>query len=441
MRRELTINRLGAQGDGVAETPEGPVYIPFTLPGERVAAEVEKGRGSAPEILTASPQRTPPICRHFGVCGGCALQHLEPGAYLAWKRERVVDALRMEGIEAAVEPVRAFAPHTRRRAAFAAVKAAGGLTFGYRRAQSHEVIDLQECPLLLPGFEAALPAIRAVVDALLPAGEARVTVTACDNGLDVDIDAAKGKLRPFTSAHGKMAEAAAIIRLTAGGDPLLTMAAPQLSLSGSLVQPPPRAFLQASAMAETAMGEIALDALGKARKAADLFCGLGTFSFALARRASVTAVENDRALLGALDAAIRRTQGIKPIRTLPRDLMREPLSAAELNAFDAVLFDPPRAGALAQANALAKSRVPLVIAVSCNPASFTRDARALIDGGYKLQRVVPIDQFVFSAHVELVAILTRAGNNKGWSPLLPWGEGWGEGGGAGDRYNPSPGAC
>jgi 23S rRNA (uracil1939-C5)-methyltransferase len=407
MRREFTISRLGAQGDGIAETLEGPVYVPFTLQGERVAAEVEQGRGTPVEILAPSPQRAAPICRHFGVCGGCALQHLERGAYLAWKRERVLDALRMEGIEAPVEPVRAFAPHTRRRAAFAAIKTAGGLSFGYCRAQSHEVIDLRECPLLLPAFEAALPAIRALVDALLPPGEARVTVTACDNGLDVDIDAAKGKLRPFTSVHGRAAEAAGVIRLTAAGDPLLTMAAPQLSLSGGIVQPPPRAFLQASAAAEAVMAEIALDALGKARKAADLFCGLGTFSFALARRASVTAVENDRALLGALDTAIRRTQGIKPIRTLPRDLMREPLSAAELNAFDAVLFDPPRAGALAQASALAKSRVPLVIAVSCNPASFARDARALMDRGYVVRRVVPIDQFVFSAHVELVAILAR----------------------------------
>lgn len=407
MRLELTISHLGAQGDGVAETAEGPVYVPFTLGGERVAVDGDKGRGSAIEILTRSPDRAAPICRHFGVCGGCSLQHLEWNAYLQWKRQRVVDALRMEGIDTPVEPVRVFGPHRRRRAAFAAVQSAGGLAFGYRRAQSHDIVDLAECPLLLPRFEALLPVLRNLVDALLPSGEARIKVTACDNGFDVDIEKMLGKLRPFTSAHGKTAETAGIIRLTAGSDPLFSIAAPRVSLAGVSVEPPPGAFLQASSEAEAAMTNLAIEALGRARKVADLFCGLGTFSFAIARRASVTAVENDRTLLLALDAASRRAQGLKPIRALARDLMREPLSPAELNAFDAVLFDPPRAGALAQANALAKSRVPKLVAMSCNPASFARDAAVLIGGGYRLDRVVPVDQFVFSAHVELVAIFAR----------------------------------
>jgi 23S rRNA (uracil1939-C5)-methyltransferase len=407
MRLELTIDRLGAQGDGIAETGDGLVYVPFALSGEHIVADVERGRGSVLEILTRSPERTEPICRHFGVCGGCALQHLERNAYLEWKRQRVVDALRMERIDTPIEPVRAFGPHTRRRAAFAAIKLASGLSFGYRRAQSHDIVDLRECPLLLPRFEAALPALRGLVDALLPSGEARVTVTACDNGLDVDMEKPLGKLRPFTATHGKAAEAAGIVRLTAGGDSLFSIAAPRVNLAGVAVEPPPGAFLQASGEAEIAMTDIAMEALGKARKVADLFCGLGTFSFAMARRATVTALENDRALLLALDAASRRAQGIKPIKTLARDLMREPLSPAELNAFDVVLFDPPRAGALAQSSTLAKSRVPKVIAMSCNPASFARDARMLIDGGYTLERVAPIDQFVFSAHVELVAIFKR----------------------------------
>lgn len=407
MRLELGIDRLGAQGDGIAETAEGPVYVPFALPGESVAAEVERGRASAVEILTRSPQRATPICQHFGVCGGCALQHLEWNAYLEWKRQRIVDALRSEGVDAPVEPVRAFGPHTRRRAAFAAVKTGGALAFGFRRAQSHDIVDLLECPVLLPRLEAALSSLRSLVDTLLPSGEARVTATVCDNGLDIDIQRTLGKLRPFTSAHGKAAEAAGIVRLTAGGDPLFSIAPPRITLAGVAVELPPGAFLQASSEAEAAMTAIAMEALGKARKVADLFCGLGTFSFAMARRASVTAVENDRPLLLAMDAAARRAEGLKPIRALGRDLIREPLSAAELNAFDAVLLDPPRAGALAQASALAKSRVPKVIAMSCNPVSFARDARALIGGGYVLQRVAPIDQFVFSAHVELVAVFSR----------------------------------
>lgn len=407
MRLELGIDRLGAQGDGIAETAEGPVYVPFALPGESVAAEVERGRASAVEILTRSPQRATPICQHFGVCGGCALQHLEWNAYLEWKRQRIVDALRSEGLDAPVEPVRAFGPHTRRRAAFAAVKTGSALAFGFRRAQSHDIVDLLECPVLLPRFEAALSSLRNLVDTLLPAGEARVTATVCDNGLDIDIERTLGKLRPFTSAHGKAAEAAGIVRLTAGGDPLFSIAPPRITLAGIAVELVPDAFLQASSEAEAAMTAIAMEALGKARKVADLFSGLGTFSFAMARRASVTAVENDRPLLLAMDAAARRAEGLKPIRALGRDLIREPLSAAELNAFDAVLLDPPRAGALAQASALARSRVPKVIAMSCNPASFARDARALIGGGYVLQRVAPIDQFVFSPHVELVAVFSR----------------------------------
>jgi 23S rRNA (uracil1939-C5)-methyltransferase len=407
LHRELTISHLGAQGDGIAETADGPVFVPFTLGGERITADVDRDRGSAVEILIRSADRVAPICRHFGVCGGCALQHLEWNAYLEWKRQRVADVLRSEGIETPVEPVRAFGPHTRRRAAFAAVKSPDGLAFGYRRAQSHDIVDLAECPLLLPRFEAALPALRGLIDALLPSGEARITATLCDNGIDVEIGMVLGRLRRFTTAHGGAADAAGIIRLTAAGDPLFSIAAPRITLAGVAVEPPPGAFLQASGEAEAAMAGIATDALGKARRVADLFCGLGTFSFAMARRASVTAVENNRPMLLALDAAARRAQGIKPIRTLARDLMREPLSAAELGAFDAVLFDPPRAGALAQAGALAKSRVPTLIAISCNPASFARDARLLLDGGYLLERVVPIDQFVFSAHVELVAIFRR----------------------------------
>ena len=406
MRHELTIDRLGTQGDGIAETGDGPAFVPFTLPGERVVADVEKGRGTLIDLLLRSPERVEPICRHFGICGGCAVQHLDRSAYLEWKRQRVVDALRMEGIDTEVEPVRAFGPHTRRRAAFAAIKAPGGLVFGYRRAQSHDIVALAECPVLLPRIEAALPALRNLVDMLLPAGEARITVTACDNGIDVDIEKLLGKLRPFTSGHGIAAEAAGIIRLTAAGDPFFSIAAPRVNLAGVDVELPPGAFLQASSEAETAMAEIAMEALGKARKVADLFCGLGTFSFAMARRASVTAVENNRALLLALGGAVRRARGIKPITLLARDLMREPLAAPELK-FDAVLFDPPRAGALAQAAALARSRVPKVMAMSCNPASFARDARTLLDGGYELSRVVPIDQFVFSAHIELVAVFAR----------------------------------
>jgi 23S rRNA (uracil1939-C5)-methyltransferase len=232
-------------------------------------------------------------------------------------------------------------------------------------------------------------------------------VTACDNGLDVNIDTAKTGFRRMTPAIGKAAEASGVIRITIGNDPVFSAAAPKVTIAGAAVEVPPGAFLQACAEAEAAMAAIAAETVGKARKVADLYSGLGAFSFALARKAAVTAIELDRRLLAALAAGARATQGLKPIRTLARDLAREPLSPTELNGFDAVLFDPPRAGASAQARALAKSRVRTIVAVSCNPASFAKDARILIEGGYAMERLVPIDQFVYSAHIELVAAFSR----------------------------------
>jgi 23S rRNA (uracil1939-C5)-methyltransferase len=413
MLRELTVAHLGNQGDGIAETESGAVYLPFTLPGERIIAEVEGSRGRLVSVEEAAPERIAPICRHFGECGGCALQHLDRQPYLDWKRQRVIAALSMEGIDAPVEPVLAVGAHTRRRATFSALRVKGApLLLGFRKAQSHDLIDIGECPVLLPASETSLLGVRRLLDDLLPAGEARILVTACDNGLDLNIETAPNPLRPLTPAIAHAAEALGIVRITLGEDPVLTTATPWVTCGDVPVDLPPRAFLQASADAEAAMAAIAVEALGKARKVADLFCGLGAFSFALARKAAVTAIEIDRRLIAALELAARHAQGLKPIRTLVRDLMREPLSPPELKDFDAVLFDPPRAGAIAQAKTLAKAEVPVVIAVSCNPASFAKDARALIDGGYSLGRVVPVDQFTYSSHVELVAVFERTRRRK-----------------------------
>ncbi len=233
-------------------------------------------------------------------------------------------------------------------------------------------------------------------------------MTVCDNGFDVNIDGVKGRLRPMTPDLSRAAEAAGIIRITEASDPLFSIAAPKLTFAGVSVNLPPGTFLQASGEAECAMAEIAAAAIGKARKIADLYSGLGAFTFGLARNASVTAVELEKSLLAALATAARHAQGLKPIETLARNLAKEPLSPPELNAFDAVLFDPPRAGAIAQAKALAKSRVRKVVAISCNPVSFAKDARALLDGGYRLTHVSPIDQFVYSPHIELAAAFSRS---------------------------------
>lgn len=407
MRLEAKIDRLGAQGDGIAETASGPVYIPFTLPGERVTAEVNGTRGAAAEIIEPSPHRTAPICRHFGECGGCALQHMEQREYLDWKRQSVENALRAEGLEAAVDPVRAIAPHSRRRATFTAVKNGSMLKFGFRRPLSHDVIDLAESPILTPPLEAAIPALRDICSGLLSSGEARVLVTACDDGLDMLIEPDGKQRAMLTPALAAAAKAAGIVRIAWRKDMLLSTGPARVTLSGVAVDLPPGAFLQAVREAEEVMAALVLDGIGKARRCADLFCGLGTFTFALARGSAVTAVESDAALLQALAAAARRASGLKPVIALRRDLMREPLSPTELKAFDAVVFDPPRAGALAQAQAIAKSQVRRVVAVSCIAATFARDARALIEGGYRLHKVTPVDQFVFSPHVEIVAVLAR----------------------------------
>jgi len=407
VRRELRIDRLGSRGDGIAKTDDGPVYIPFALPGETVLADVEGERGLLIEILNASPDRQPPPCRHFGACGGCSVQHLAMQPYLDWKRNRITEALSLEGIACEPEPVRVFGPHTRRRAVFAAERSGRDVRLGFRRASSHDLIAIEECPVLLPSLETALPVIAEALREILPDGKARIQATMCDNGLDLNIENSGKKLGPITRELGRIVENYRIVRITDGDDPLLTIETPKITLCGAEVDLPPQAFLQACAEAEAAIAEIAIKAAGKAKKIADLFCGLGAFTFALAQKARVTAVEIDKTLLGALAIAARRAKGRKPITTLARNLALEPLSFMELNAFDAVLFDPPRAGALPQARALAKSRVPTVIAVSCNPATFAKDARALIDGGYRLKQITPIDQFVFSGHVELVAVFNK----------------------------------
>jgi 23S rRNA (uracil1939-C5)-methyltransferase len=407
VRVEAEIARLGAQGDGVAEIGGAPVYFPFTLPGERILAEVDGERGALLDILQPSPDRIAPVCRHFGACGGCALQHLETGRYRDWKRDRVIEALAQQRIATDVEPTLAFPAHSRRRAALTAVRSGREVLFGFRRALSHRVIDIAECPILMPRLEAALPPLRAICTALLSAGEARLIVTACDGGLDVLIEP-DGKQRAALAPQIAIAaQAAGILRLAWRSDILFSSDPARVTLSGVAVGLPPAAFLQAVPEAEQAMTALVCEGVGKPRKTVDLFCGLGTFTFALARRSAVTAAESDASLLAALSAASRHAPGLKPITTLRRDLMREPLSWQELNAFDAVVFDPPRAGALAQAAALARSKVPRVVAVSCNPATFARDARALTDGGYRLTRVVPVDQFVYSPHVELVAWFSR----------------------------------
>jgi 23S rRNA (uracil1939-C5)-methyltransferase len=409
MEREVEIARLGAQGDGVAEGSDGPLYVPFALPGERVRVELAPGddRAELLAVLRPSPDRVEPVCPHFGVCGGCALQHLAEGAYLQWKREKVAGALRSRGLDAEVEPVRPVPLGSRRRAALALAREKSGTVLGYRRARSHELVDIAVCPVLTPGIVARLSKLRTAVAPLAGARrEARVGIAETLSGLDIVLEGARPKEDVLAVFAGEAASLG-VARLTCEGESIGPVAAPEIELSGVAVKLPPGAFLQASGEAEAVMAGLVREGVGDARRIADLFAGLGTFTFALARQAAVDAFEADEAALEALAGAWRKTQGVKPVKTFRRDLFRAPLSAKELHAHDAVVFDPPRAGASAQAAMLAKSEVARLVAVSCDPGTLARDLRILVDGGYRITRVAPIDQFLFSPHVEIVAHLER----------------------------------
>ncbi len=411
MELEVRIERLGAKGEGVAEGPDGPLFVPFTLPGELVRVAVEPGNDHAGliEILAASPDRIEPVCPHFGSCGGCALQHLEGGAYLRWKREQLIAALKSRGLDAEVEPMRPVPLGSRRRAGLALGRGKAGLALGYRRARSHALIDIAVCPVLSPRIAASLPKLKEALAPLLGGkreAKVGVTETGSGSGLDIVVEGIEPKPASLGAFAGKAASLG-VARLTANGESIAPGGPPEIDLSGARVRLPAGAFLQASGAAEAVLVELVCQGVSGAKRVADLFAGLGTFTFALARDAAVDAFEEDEAALHALAEAARKTPKLKPVRTFARDLFRAPLSPKELQVYDAVVFDPPRAGAAAQAEALAKSSVKKLVAVSCNPGTLARDLRLLVDGGYRITRIVPVDQFLFSPHIEIVAHLER----------------------------------
>ncbi len=409
----VDIDRLGAHGDGIAEYGDGAaLYVPFALPGERVevASTDKPERARLVAIGRASPQRVAPPCPYFGRCGGCAMQHLEWAAYLEWKRSIVVSALANHGLDLEVSPVRSVGEGARRRAVLTAQRNRAGVRLGFHEAGSHDLVDIESCVVLDPGIVALLPRLRELLkDAMEAGGETRVHVLQAMHGADVDLSQSIVPLTPKNRA--RLAEHAArlgLVRLSVDRDPLYQSGRPEIETGGVRISPPPAAFLQASEEAERIMGEHAAGALrGKVRQIADLFCGVGALSFVLARRAKVLAVDNDGPAIEALEEARRYAQGLRPVEPRLRDLFREPLSRKELEPFDAVVFDPPRAGAKAQAEMLAKSKVPTVVAVSCSPPTLARDLRILVDGGYRIEAVMPVDQFVYASHVEVVVVLRR----------------------------------
>ncbi|GHD05908.1 class I SAM-dependent RNA methyltransferase [Tianweitania populi] len=408
MSTQYRINHLGAQGDGIANTERGPVYIPFTLPDETVTAAVNKDRGDLIAIQEPAANRVEPPCRHFGTCGGCQLQHMAMPDYLAWKRNKVVQALKSQALTPEVGDIIPCAPHSRRRVTLALRKVEAGMLLGYNRHLSHEIIDIVECPISVPPIVEALESLRAVARLSCSTNKPfRMTVTATAAGLDVALlesgkldDAARKTIADFALANR-------FARVSVDGEIIVEPTKPQVSMGASVVTVPPGGFLQAVASAEGAMAALVLDHIGKSKRVADLFAGSGAFSLRLAARAEVHAVEGDAAPLAALDRAFRFTPGLKRVTTEKRDLFERPLTTKELDRFDAVVFDPPRAGAEFLCKQLAKSQVPKVAAVSCNPLTLARDLAILTAGGYRITSVTPVDQFLWSSHVEAVALLEK----------------------------------
>lgn len=412
MTERLAIAYLGHRGDGVADTPDGPVYVPCTLPGETVTVEAVAGHPDRRRLLTvdqASPARIGAICPHFGVCGGCAVQHWSAHEYRVWKRGLVVETLAQQHLEAPVDNLVDAHGEGRRRAVLHARRSGGRdvLQVGFAAARAHHVVPIDRCPVLTPSLGRAIPIAWRLAEALQPVRKPLdIQVTATDVGLDVDVRGS-GPLPPERAAElTRIAAEEHLARLTRHGELLAQGAPPTVRMGRATVPLPPGAFLQATSAGEEALAGLALAHVEDARRVADLFCGVGPFALRIAEKAPVTAIDADVAAIEALRRAVG-TPGLKPIATTARDLFRRPLQADELVAYQAVVFDPPRQGAKAQVAELARSKVPRIVAVSCNPATFARDARALVEGGYRIERVTPVDQFRYSAHVEVVALFAR----------------------------------
>jgi 23S rRNA (uracil1939-C5)-methyltransferase len=407
----LTIDRLGAGGDGIALDDAGQMFIAGTLAGEVVAVKAnprDRRRPILDHIITPSLDRVNPPCPHFGACGGCALQFMTPEAVLAWKQSVVKDALWMRGIDHDVATAPLIAPGDRRRFVLKAVKQSGKMIVGFNRRGAHDVIDIDRCLLLTPGLNAMIATLRTHLGPLLPERAwAKIHGTHCSTGIDIAIESDRTLAAIGLPRLTDLLHQLGVLRLTWNGTLIAAAEIPRIDIGGHAVEVPPKAFLQASQTGEHLLIERVLQMIGPAKRVADLFCGVGTFSLPAARKAQISAFDSQADAIAALNQAARHASGLKPVKAVSRDLFRAPLTPEELNSFDAVIIDPPRAGADAQMRHLAASTVGTIAAVSCDPGTFARDARILIDGGFDLRSVEIIDQFVWSTHIEMIAYFTR----------------------------------
>jgi 23S rRNA (uracil1939-C5)-methyltransferase len=407
----LVIDHVGHFGDGVALVDGDDVYVPYTLPGEtvEVASAGHPDRRRLLNVAEASPQRIAPFCPHFGVCGGCAIQHWDAESYRAWKRNLVVETFALARLDCEVAPlIDAHGAGRRRITLHARLGSHEVLKVGFAAAGSHDIIPVDRCPILDAGLAGALEAAWALAEPLQPTGKPLdIQITATEGGLDVDIRGSGPLKAQLVAALARVAEKHRLARLTRHGELVLLRNAPIMTIGPARVTLPPGSFLQATAAGEEVLAGLVAAHCGRAKIIADLFCGVGPFALRLAQHARVSAFDGEANAVSALQKAASATPGLKPVKAETRDLFRRPLVPQELRDYDAIVFDPPRQGALAQAKQLAASAVPVVVAVSCNAATFARDARLLVDGGYKCDVVTPVDQFRHTPHVELVARFWR----------------------------------
>jgi 23S rRNA (uracil1939-C5)-methyltransferase len=413
----LVIDHVGHLGDGVALAEGQTVYVPYTLGGETVEVAPVPGhhpdRRSLLQVEHASPERITPFCPHFGICGGCAIQHWETDRYRAWKRDLVVATLAqakiLAGLACDVHPlIDAHGRGRRRITLHARIGQQDVLKVGFAAAHSHDIIPVDRCPILDPGLSGALDAAWAIAEPLISVGKPLdIQMTATDNGLDVDVRGSGPLPAALIAKLSRIAEQRGLARLTRHGELVLMRMPPTISIGTAQVTLPPGSFLQATVAGEEALAALVADHCRRAKHVADLFCGVGPFALRLATKSRISAFDSDAGAVTALQKAATSTSGLKPIKAETRDLFRRPLMPQELRDYDAVVFDPPRQGAQAQVQQLAASKIPVVVAVSCNIATFARDARILIDGGYTIEGVTPVDQFRHTPHVELVARFRR----------------------------------
>jgi 23S rRNA (uracil1939-C5)-methyltransferase len=408
----LVIDHVGHFGDGVALAGGRSIYVPYTLGGETVEVEAVPGHPDRRRLLAverASEARIAPFCPHFGVCGGCAIQHWQTLSYRAWKRDAVVETLARANLGCEVDPlVDAHGLGRRRITLHARLGTHDVLKVGFSAAHSHDIIAVDRCPILDPGLDGALDAAWALAEPLTPTGKPLdIQITATDGGLDVDVRGSGVLPAAMIATLSGIAERHRLARLTRHGELVLMRTPPMIGIGAARITLPPGSFLQATVAGEETLAALVSDHCKRAKHIADLFCGVGPFALRLAAKSRVSAFDSDAGAVAALQKAAAATSGLKPVKAEARDLFRRPLMPGELRDYDTVVFDPPRQGAQAQAQALAASKIPVVVAVSCNVATFARDAKILVDGGYKLESVTPVDQFRHTPHVELVARFVR----------------------------------